>query len=464
MNVPVRLRLTLWYVLLFAVIVGAWSVFVVTLVSRDLYGGIDQALAARAAQISAGFQGRDAAKLGEVAEATLAGGARVEATTQLLAAGGRVLESSGDPKATRALAGTAVLDAVAATGRQRFATITYGEDSLRTLVVKLPGTDRLLLVGAQTEATDAAVRRLTEVMLITGPLAILAAGLVGWLLAGRALRPVSRMTTTAAGIGIDRLDERVPVPLAKDEFRALALTLNSMLGRLEDGVSDKRRLVADASHELQTPLAVMRAELDVSLASGDLTPESVEVLESVREEADRMARIVRNLLALSRFDEGTMRVLEQPLDLHDLALETCDAMGALARERGVTVTVTGGSAPVLADPEYMRMVLVNLVENAIKYSGEGGRVDVATRIAGARAVITVADRGPGIPVDAQAHIFDRFYRVDGSRSKDSGGSGLGLAITREIVEAHGGTISLESRVGTGSTFTVTLPAEPSPTA
>ncbi len=458
MNLPLKLRLTLGYVLLFAVVVGAWSVLIVLVVSHDLYAGIDSALVARAEQISQGFSESDHGKLTEVAEATLAGAARIEANTQLLLPSGKVLEASGDPSSTVSLASTDTVQRALDTGRVQFQTVTSGEDRLRLLVVRLPKSDRLLLVGAPTEATDDAIRRLIEIMVITGPLALVAAGVLGWLLAGRALKPIAVMTHTAANIGINRLDERVPVPRAKDELNALAVTLNSMLERLEDGVEDKRRLVADASHELRTPLAVMRAELDVSLASGDLEPAAAEVLESVREEADRMARIVRNLLALARFDEGGLEILTGPIDLYEVASDACDAMQTLARERAVSVKIAGLSVTVEGDAEYLRQVVVNLLENAIKYAGAGGTVDMVVAPVGPDAVLSVADTGPGIPADAQEHIFDRFYRVDGSRNKASGGSGLGLAITREIVEAHGGRVAVASEPGHGSTFTVTLPA------
>jgi two-component system OmpR family sensor kinase len=158
---------------------------------------------------------------------------------------------------------------------------------------------------------------------------------------------VARMTSTAAGIRIDALEERVPVPPGGDELAALAVTLNNMLSRLEAGVRDKRRLIADASYELQTPLAVMRTELDVSLASGALQPDAVEVLESAREEVDRMARIVRNLLTLAHFDEGTLRLLPASVDLRELASETVTSLGTLARERAVTVRLEGEAVEVV---------------------------------------------------------------------------------------------------------------------
>ncbi len=201
----------------------------------------------------------------------------------------------------------------------------------------------------------------------------------------------------------------------------------------------------------------MRTELDVSLAAGTLPPDAVEVLESAREETDHMARIVRNLLTLARFDEGTLKLLRWPVELKPIAMEVADSLATLARERSVSVTVTGEEAGSNADPEYLRVAVVNLVENAIKYSGSGAAVTVETGSDGSTATITVADTGPGIPADALPRVFDRFYRVDSSRATENG-SGLGLAITRDIAEAHGGHLEVESDVGRGSRFTLTLPA------
>jgi heavy metal sensor kinase len=338
--------------------------------------------------------------------------------------------------------------------------LTVSSDSgehFRVLVVRLPGSDRLTLVGTSTENADASIQRLLLMMLLSGPLALIAAGAGGWFLARRALDPVARMTATAAGIGINALDERVPVPASQDELAGLAVTLNSMLSRLEAGVKAKRRLVADASHELQTPIAVMRTELDVSLASGTLPADAIEVLESAREETDHMARIVRNLLTLARFDEGTLQLLRQSVDLRALSAEVVGSLSTLAKERGVTVVALGDVAEVSADPEYLRVALVNLVENAIKYSGAGSSVAVETCLTDAGATVSVIDDGPGIPEDALPNLFDRFYRVDRSRAQENGGSGLGLAISREIAEAHRGSLEVESHVPGGSRFTLALP-------
>jgi two-component system OmpR family sensor kinase len=461
MRMPLKARLTLLYVTLFTVIVAAWSVFVVAVVRTDLYAGIDRGLDSRASQIALGLQGSGEGEFQDITDSTLVGLTPTEATAQLLSASGTVLESSGDTMSLEPIVSADVVSRVGQTRAAQTLMVTAPDgESFRVLIVGMTGSDRLIFVGASTENADASVARLAAVMLLTGPLALLAAGIGGWLLARRALRPVARMTSTAAGIRIDALEERVPVPPGGDELAALAVTLNNMLSRLEAGVRDKRRLIADASHELQTPLAVIRTELDVSLASGALQPAAIEVLESAREEVDRMARIVRNLLTLAHFDEGTLRLLPASVDLHELASETVASLGTLARERSVTVRLEGEAIEVVADAEYLRVVVTNLLENAIKYSGPGTAATVSTWAENAEALLTVTDTGPGIPQDALPHVFDRFYRADSARAHENDGSGLGLAIAHEIVQAHGGRLTAESGPGAGSRFMVRLPARP----
>lgn len=462
MTVPIRVRLTLWYVLLFALIVGAWSIFVVVLVRADLYSGVDRALASRATQIARAVESARPSRFSSITDATLAGVPKTEAAAQLVTPNGRVLEYSGDAIAAASITPPSVLSRAEKTGSAQLATVRLAGEKFRVLVVKLGATGNLLVVGMSTEAADSTLRRLMLVMLLTGPLALLAAGLGGWLLAGRALRPVSEIASAAAAISIEHLGERVAVPDGDDELTDLAVTLNGMLERLENGVRDKRQLVADASHELQTPLAVMRTELDVAIASEELQPEAIEVLASAREETDRMTRIVRNLLTLARFDEGTLRLLKEPVDLHEIALASAQSLATLAREHRTTVSVTGDAATVEADAEHLRLVVNNLIENAIRHPGADGVVVVETSAQVDRVVLTVRDNGEGIPAESLAHIFDRFFRTDASRTKTSGGSGLGLAICKEIVEAHGGTIEVSSSPGNGATFRVELPIAQDP--
>ncbi len=462
MRLPLRTRLTLLYVTLFAIIVSAWAVFVVVLVRADLYSGIDRALDSRASQIALSLTGSVEGEFQDITGSTLVGVAPTEATAQLLSATGTVLESSGDTMSVDPLLPQSVIAGAFRSGTASVHTVVGRDgETFRVLIVRMTGLDQLIVVGTSTDTADASVQSLVFMMLLSGPVVLLVAGGAGWLLARRALSPVAHMTATASGIGIEALGERVPVPPGNDELSGLADTLNGMLDRLETGVRAKRRLVADASHELQTPIAVMRTELDVALASGALQPEAVEVLESAREETDHMARIVRNLLTLARFDEGTLRLLRQDVGLRATSEEIVASLATLARETGVTMEVSGDEVVVLADPEYLRVAVVNLVENAIKYSGVGSSVTVEVVPVVSGATVTVVDDGPGIAADALPRIFDRFYRADGTRGMASG-SGLGLAISREIVEAHGGRLEVDSRVSGGSRFTLWMPTGQGP--
>jgi heavy metal sensor kinase len=460
-ELPIKTRLTLWYVTLIAVIMVVWSFGIVTLVRANLYTGIDRALASRASQIALELGKRKPAKFQDVSDVTLANVPQQQTVAQLLALNGAILEHSGGQVASESIVAQSLLEKTLATSSTKMLTIKRGDERFRLLIAPRAGTQQLLLVGSSTKSADDAVSRLVLVMLLTGPIVLAAAGVGGWLLARRALQPIVEMTSIAAEIGINRLDERVPEPPGNDEFTALARTLNRMLARLEEGVDDKRRLIGDASHELKTPLAVMRTEIDVALsAPSAMGEEAVEVLESAREETDRMARIVGNLLTLARLDEGTIQLLRKPINLRALADEAADSLQTMAEHRDIDVAVEGEGVVVLGDHEYLRQVVVNLIENAIKYSGEGTSISVAVESAGSEARVSVKDTGAGIPEEAQPHIFDRFYRVDRARSKSSGGSGLGLAICREIVEAHEGRMELTSRPGAGATFRMVLPVVP----
>jgi two-component system, OmpR family, sensor kinase len=258
-------------------------------------------------------------------------------------------------------------------------------------------------------------------------------------------------------MGGNRRRERFPAPRAGDEIGHLAETLNAMLDRLEQGVREKHRLIADASHELRTPLAVMRAELDVTLRAGELSPDAREVLESARQEVGRMSRTVDNLLTLAEVDEGRLGLIPARLGLHEAIEAAVRPLRPLAEAKRLRLEVDGDACEAQADPQRLHQALTNFIENAIKYAHDGGRVKVTAWSSGDEVGVTVSDDGPGIPDEARTHIFDRFYRVDSARSRESGGSGLGLAICHEIVGAHGGRVWVDSEEGIGSAFSLALP-------
>jgi heavy metal sensor kinase len=360
---------------------------------------------------------------------------------------GRVISSFGDPVARAPMVSpgaAAMVTRSLGTAPQAF--------RLATAPVVRKGQRQLLVAGESLAPVERSMRHVVSLLLLAFPAALLLTGAGGWWLARRALRPVESMTATAAAIGVDRLDDRVPEPPARDELRELARTFNGMLDRIRAGVQEQRRLVADASHELRTPLAAMRAEIDVSLVADDLSPAAVEVLESARVEVDRLSRMVDDLLTLATADEdGGLALALEPADLSVLAEQASGALRAQAVQRGVEVELSGGPAPVLADPVRLGQAIRNVLENAIEFSPPGSVVTVET----AAGRLVVADEGPGIPPELRERVFERFFRADPSRTRDTGGSGLGLAIAREIVDAHGGRIRVEPREP-GSAFAIEL--------
>jgi heavy metal sensor kinase len=436
MSVPIRLRMTAWYVVVLAVVLAAVGAFLVVRLRTDLTGGIDRELARDTAQVASDV-GKEGVPEFSDSAATVLGGER--ATAQLLAPDGRILAHYGDAVSERPLLTQA---------GQRFRLSAQATTHL--------GQRYLVVAGQSLAPVNRSVRRVELLLLLAGPAALLITALAGWWLAGRALRPVERMTTTAAAIGVDRLQARVPEPRTRDEVAHLARTLNTMLDRIEQGVDEQRRLVADASHELRTPLAAMRAEIDVSLRVDELSPDARAVLTSAREEVDRLTRTVDDLLTLATVDDGGLRLDRQPTDLSRLARDVTATLVPLATERDVTLRTAGEPVAAQVDPDRFTHAVRNVVENAIHFSPPGGTVVVTTSAAGHVVRLTVDDDGPGVPAELRGRIFDRFFRADPSRTRRTGGSGLGLAITREIVAAHGGTVHAQERPR-GSRFAIELP-------
>ncbi|MEA2581012.1 MAG: hypothetical protein QOE83_1904 [Actinomycetota bacterium] len=459
MSLPIRARLTAWYVALLAVILLALCAFLVVRLRADLLRSTDQELAVRAAQISVGLRAGCEGEFRDLSGSTLRGLPNGESGAQLLGPAGQVLESSGDPIAQAPLlAGSAFFDAFRGVDVEQ--TISSGPDRepFRVLGVRAASDcSGVIVVVTSLDDLNRSVHRLITLLLLAGPAVVLLAGAGGWFLAGRALRPVARMTREAAAIGEEALDSRVDVPETSDELHRLAETLNAMLDRVQRGVDQKRRFVADASHELRTPLAVMRTELDVRLLAPDIDPGSREALASAREEVEQMATIVENLLTLARLDEGGVVTVSGAIDLRAIASESVAALRSVLEAKPVEAVVDGAVALAKGDPTSLRQVLTNLVANAVKFSAPGGHVEVSTWAGNGTVGVRVTDHGAGIDASLQPHIFERFVRADPARSSE-GGSGLGLAICREIIVAHGGRIWVESRKGEGSTFTFELPS------
>lgn len=283
----------------------------------------------------------------------------------------------------------------------------------------------------------------------------------GYILVQRALLSVEEITRSAEGITSRNLSERLPVHATGDEFEHLSQSLNRMIARLDEAFQHNRRFLADASHELRTPLAILRGELEAMVQRPDMSPELQETLDTLLEEVQRLARIVENLFALSRLDAGLAATAATRFDLAKLAATTAEQMCLLAEDKGVKITCQT-PAPVFleGDRGRFKQVIVNLLDNAIKYTPSGGAVTLAVAERGGEAVCEVADNGVGIPAAALPHVFDRFFRVDQTRSRESGGAGIGLSIVKAICTAHNGRVEVESTEGRGSCFRVLLPLPP----
>ena len=298
------------------------------------------------------------------------------------------------------------------------------------------------------------------VLVVGVPLTVGAAALAGYWLAGRVLSPVARITEEARSMSATRLDARLPVVNAHDELGHLAATFNELFSRLEHSFEQLRRFTADASHELRTPLTVIRSIGEIALSEPRDETAYRDTISTMLEEADRLGQLVQSLLTLARADSGRIALDRQPLDLAELAAEAVNHLHVLAEEKEQRIEVFA-AAPlaVRADRAVLRQAIVNILDNAIQYSPTGGTIRVSVERRSAEAVLEIADAGPGIAPEHRQRIFDRFYRIDASRSRAKGGFGLGLAIARWAVEIHGGRVEVDSEPGRGSVFRIVLSAE-----
>ncbi len=369
--------------------------------------------------------------------------------------------------------------------KPRMFTVTSGENARVALdMVRLRGNDYAVAAVRERQGIYETMREVRRAYLIVIPFIVLLAVGVGYWLARRALAPVATMSDQARRIGMMSLHERLPVQNPHDELGALALVMNDLLARVDRGVAQQRAFVADASHELRTPVAILRAEAEVTLSQRSRSEQEYRATLDVMSSAtDRLARIVEDLFLLARADGGQRIVEARALYLDELLAEGVRAIAPLAAQREVTIAF--GSPPTLdegptcvGDANLLDRMFLNLLDNAVKHSPPGGRVSVSLHSDDGWHVVDVRDEGAGIPPEAQPLLFDRFFRVDTTRLRAasaargsssppratsdfaqlaSSGAGLGLAIVRSIVEAHGGTVTLHETGAHGSCFRVRLP-------
>ncbi len=372
-----------------------------------------------------------------------------------------------------------------------------GEHPVRVVTVPVQDGARVPLLvqaGLSLEGVDATLQRASVILLILTPSVFIMALVGGWALVGRALRPVEELTRTALELESRNLSRRIVPPVSDDEIGRLAGAFDQMLARLERSFRQVQQFSGDASHELKTPLTTIRGEAEVALMGDGSPAEQRRALRTIVDEAERMAAIIDNLLLLAQSESERAQLNKEPLALDELVMAAYEAIERVARERGVTLEVGElAEAEVQGDRLWLLQLFINLLNNAVKYTPAGGRVDVSLTIAAGGlvsresagpaakpggpdgdetsespstssatrapccAVVMVKDSGIGIAPEHLPHIFDRFYRVDPGRSRESGGTGLGLSIARWVAEMHGGTIEVESRPAEFTEFRVRLP-------
>jgi len=465
-NASIRVRLTLWYGSALALILLLFAVALYLVMSRALREQVDASLneAAAVAIRTLGEHRFGPFLIFEDLSQDFPEIALLDKFFQIFGPAGQVtIQSSNIQSREIPLSQSAFRASL--DGESTFESVQFKKGvPLRLLSVPIRQGEQLvniLRVGTSLQPTDRMLRRLLVGLYIASPVALLVSLLGGWFLAGRALRPVHAITQAARRIAAGDWSQRILTPHSNDEIGQLASTFNDMIGRLEVSFKQIRQFSADASHELRTPLTITKGETELALRRPRQSEDYRAVLESNLEEIDRMSRIVDELLFLSRADLGEIKLKMFPVQLDDLVREIQQQALVLGMDRHVQAVLTAVE-PVLihGDDLRLRELLLNLVDNAVKYSYEGQTVELALVVEGSHAKIMVRDHGIGIAPENHARVFDRFYRTDEARAHGAKGTGLGLAICKWIVEVHHGTIELDSTVHRGSCFTVFLPLIP----
>lgn len=338
-------------------------------------------------------------------------------------------------------------------------TTEYGRLRMTNSVRTAPdGRTYLLQVGVSLVPMDQTLARYRALLLWTMPFALLLAGIVAWWLSGYALLPLSRMTAAARAIDVTSLERRLPLRGVDDELDRVAGAFNDTLDRLERAVGEMRQFGSALAHELRTPLAALRAAIELALRAPDAGDAQQRALADQIEEIDRLTRLIDHVLTLARAEAGQIRLTFEPVDLGAMAATLVEQLEPVAEARCVTLCCEPSEAIVNGDVGWLRRLLLNLMGNAIKYTNPHGTIIVRVSRDVAFARVDVQDTGIGLSPDDAAHVFEPFFRADKARSSSNEGAGLGLSLVRWIAVQHRGTVSVQSRLGEGSTFTVSLPS------
>jgi two-component system, OmpR family, sensor kinase len=485
----IRIQLTLLYTAIFALLIVLFSLMLYMTLQTLLTSSLDSALQLRAQQIAGGISSDGGKIIIQDVTGELPG---IDATATSVEAGGsnavvasnssgshnvasdvnigvlvRILNQKGQvayiSPAFRALTPPAASVTQPLRGSPWQDTITaYHGQTVRLYSFALTDNGTVfgvLQVGESLAQLTTTLQTMTIALLAIVPVVLLSGAFASYALARQAFKPILYLTRTAQEIKAGDLHRRVPVPRAKDEVHDLALTLNEMIGRLDQAFTQQRRFVADASHELRTPVAVLRSMTDVAQEEEPLSLEEyADVLGGVNAETERLTRLINDLLTLARVDEERIPLDREPLRLDLLSFDVAASMEHLAIERGIELQVQAKQPAIVSgDTARLIQVMMSLVDNALTYTNRDGKVTLNVAVSGACATFSVCDTGIGIAQEEIKLIFERFYRADPARSRAAGGSGLGLSLADWIVRAHGGTITVVSQVGQGSTFTVSLP-------
>ena len=472
-----RFKLTLWYVLILGILLVSFSSLLYITLSRSLYRDVDNRLRSLAHLIatesgspSSTF---DFGKLDQAVRATL-NLRPVGKFIQVLDGSGNVGEKSENLKNVQLPISLQALKN-ASKGFITFETVrTFGNTPLRMMtlpVIEKGNMARIIQVASSLEDVEDALRTLFIILVITVPLALLVASLGGLFLANQALKPVDHITQTARMITSQNLNQRIKSLKVKDEISRLIETFNEMISRLDQSFHQIRQFSSDASHELKTPLTILKGEVEVALRKERTSQDYEQILRSNLEEINRMSKIVDNLLLLARTETGEIRLFKEEINLSQIVSEVVTQLTKLAHDKDLQIVATNHHEDTLlyGDALRIRQMLLNLIENSIKYTEPGGSISVSLERNAPHSLpskekgsydgvkIVVSDTGIGIAKEDQERIFGRFFRVDKARSGEQGGSGLGLSICKWIVEAHQGEISVESELGKGCRFIVKLP-------